>query len=42
MSGANAGTVPRGRVLLVDDERFFREMMESILAEAGYEVEEKA
>jgi signal transduction histidine kinase len=38
MSGAPEDMVSRGRILVVDDERFFREMMESILAGAGYQV----
>ena len=30
--------MPRARVLAVDDQRYFRELMDSMLSEEGYEV----
>jgi diguanylate cyclase (GGDEF)-like protein len=31
--------MPRGRILAVDDQRYFRELLEGILTEEGYEVQ---
>ena len=31
--------MPRGRILAVDDQRYFRELIEGLLTEEGYEVQ---
>jgi FixJ family two-component response regulator len=34
--------MPKGRVLVVDDQRYFRELIESLLSDEGYEVQTAA
>ena len=31
--------MPKGRILAIDDQRYFRELLEGILTEEGYEVQ---
>ncbi|HXV36870.1 MAG TPA: response regulator, partial [Myxococcota bacterium] len=31
--------MPKGRILAVDDQRYFRELLEGMLGEAGFEVQ---
>jgi len=36
------GSVPKGRILAVDDQRYFRELIEEMLVEGGFEVQSAA
>src|SRR5258705_9193450 len=37
--GLAGGAMPRGRILAVDDQRYFRELIEGLLVEEGFEVQ---
>ena len=34
--------MPKGRILAVDDQRYFRELLEGMLTDAGFEVQTAA